>query len=137
MDSDDDLQMTFFKKKKKNHDAVNNFNDNVGKKVQHQSDQPKMIHSKVHKKKDRKNLLAFMCKFDFTNSRFLAIVTKSDVLDKLLNDSEIVFGATCHLVWFQCFHQLVDLLQHLLVLLDLLRSGIANIVRQRRNELNK
>lgn len=62
MDSDDDLQMTFFKKKKKNHDAVNNFNDNVGKKVQHQSDQPKMIHSKVHKKKDRKNLLAFMCK---------------------------------------------------------------------------
>lgn len=62
MDSDGDLQMKFFKKKKKNPDAVNNFNNKVVKKDQHHNDKPKMIHSKVHKKKDRKKLPAFMCK---------------------------------------------------------------------------
>lgn len=61
MDSEGDLQMKFFKKKKKNPDAVNNFNNKVVKK-DHHNDKPKMIHSKVHKKKDRKKLPAFMCK---------------------------------------------------------------------------
>lgn len=62
MDSDGDIQMKVFKKKKKNPDLVNKFNKNVVEKDEHRNDKPKMIHSKVHKKKDRKKLPAFMCK---------------------------------------------------------------------------